>query len=322
MSCRKRSSSKMVNIKILLTVVVLVICTDAATDPSDLAKTAKDGIEAADKALDLYNKILDQVIPWNLFDETIKKLHLAVDHLSDESGNLLAEVKTQLMNGMDQYHSSTQKVFEWSSLASTSLKKYLKLFSYADKPGMKEKVIKAQKDIVLGVLTDGIKLMTAAQTDLHQASMSFNNASGRLTKLNQQLETELTKNSNYYNDQVAKIRTNAYASAWIGGFIGYAVAAGVVEGELIPNLLKGFELVKNRFIELRETVLKATTDIDDTKLKLRNEIDVITDLKTDTVSAKNDIKDLGSFQEFIEESVNKLIASCTKYMERHGRAKN
>ena len=38
-------------------------------------EVVKNAIETADGALDLYNKIsLDQVIPWQTFDETIKEL--------------------------------------------------------------------------------------------------------------------------------------------------------------------------------------------------------------------------------------------------------
>lgn len=37
-------------------------------------EVVKNAIETADGALDLYNKYLDQVIPWQTFDETIKEL--------------------------------------------------------------------------------------------------------------------------------------------------------------------------------------------------------------------------------------------------------
>lgn len=37
-------------------------------------EVVKSAIETADGALDLYNKYLDQVIPWKTFDETIKEL--------------------------------------------------------------------------------------------------------------------------------------------------------------------------------------------------------------------------------------------------------
>lgn len=37
-------------------------------------EVVKSAIETADGALDLYNKYLDQVIPWKTFDETINRV--------------------------------------------------------------------------------------------------------------------------------------------------------------------------------------------------------------------------------------------------------
>lgn len=287
-----------------------------AATPGDLASAAKNGVEAADGALNLYNKYLDQLIPWGLFKETIQKLHQAVNHLSDEAGQLVGEIKTLLLNGMDEYHSSTEKVFEWCDLASRRLKKYLELFDRTE--AGKDRIIEAQKTILIKVLDDGINFMTVSQEKLHQASTSFNSASGKLTTLNQKLQHDLQQNSAYFDAQVAKIRTGVYSTAWIGGLIpGYTVAAIVVEGKLIPNLKKDFEMVKHHFESLKETVSKADVNITDTKKKLQDEIVVIGKLKTDTKDAKNDIDDLGEFREFIEISVSKLIESCDEYMKRH-----
>ena len=44
-------------------------------------EVVKNAIETADGALDLYNKYLDQVIPWQTFDETIKELSLSLIHI-------------------------------------------------------------------------------------------------------------------------------------------------------------------------------------------------------------------------------------------------
>lgn len=40
-------------------------------------ETAKEGIETADKALELYNKVIDRVIPWKQFNETLVEVSMA-----------------------------------------------------------------------------------------------------------------------------------------------------------------------------------------------------------------------------------------------------
>ncbi len=52
-------------------------------------EVVKNAIETADGALDLYNKYLDQVIPWQTFDETIKEL--------GSDSNLLIVLYVQIM---------------------------------------------------------------------------------------------------------------------------------------------------------------------------------------------------------------------------------
>ena len=49
-----------------------MIMTEIVADKT--VEVVKNAIETADGALDLYNKYLDQVIPWQTFDETIKEL--------------------------------------------------------------------------------------------------------------------------------------------------------------------------------------------------------------------------------------------------------
>ncbi len=76
-------------------------------------ETAKTAIETADKALDLYNKVLDQLIPWKTFEETIKELTRYKDEYSQKSSTLVGEVKTLLLDCQDKYFESTQSVYEW-----------------------------------------------------------------------------------------------------------------------------------------------------------------------------------------------------------------
>ncbi len=61
-------------------------------------EVVKNAIETADGALDLYNKYLDQVIPWQTFDETIKELSRFKQEYSQAASVLVGDIKTLLMD--------------------------------------------------------------------------------------------------------------------------------------------------------------------------------------------------------------------------------
>lgn len=61
-------------------------------------EVVKNAIETADGALDLYNKYLDQVIPWQTFDETIKELSRFKQEYSQAVSVLVGDIKTLLMD--------------------------------------------------------------------------------------------------------------------------------------------------------------------------------------------------------------------------------
>ncbi len=61
-------------------------------------EVVKNAIETADGALDLYNKYLDQVIPWQTFDETIKELSRFKQEYSKTASVLVGDIKTLLMD--------------------------------------------------------------------------------------------------------------------------------------------------------------------------------------------------------------------------------
>ncbi|EGY3958074.1 hemolysin E [Escherichia coli] len=72
-------------------------------------EVVKNAIETADGALDLYNKYLDQVIPWQTFDETIKELSRFKQEYSQAASVLVGDIKTLLMDSQDKYFEATQQ---------------------------------------------------------------------------------------------------------------------------------------------------------------------------------------------------------------------
>ncbi len=91
-------------------------------------EVVKNAIETADGALDLYNKYLDQVIPWQTFDETIKELSRFKQEYSQAASVLVGDIKTLLMDSQDKYFEATQTVYEWCGVATQLLAVYILLF--------------------------------------------------------------------------------------------------------------------------------------------------------------------------------------------------
>ncbi len=251
-------------------------------------EVVKNAIETADGALDPYNKYLDQVIPWQTFDETIKELSRFKQEYSQAASVLVGDIKTLLMDSQDKYFEVTKTVYEWCGVATQLLAAYIFLFDEYN-----EKKASAQKDILIKVLDDGITKLNEAQKSLLVSSQSFNNASGKLLALDSQLTNDFSEKSSYFQSQVDKIRKEAYAGAAAGVVAGpfgliisYSIAAGVVEGKLIPELKNKLKSVQNFFTTLSNTVKQANKDIDAAKLKLTTEIAAIGEIKTETETTR------------------------------------
>lgn len=88
------------------------------------------------------------------------------------------------------------------------------------------------------------------------------------------LDNDFHDDSEYFLAQLAKLRTEAYLGAGAAGVVGfvffgpfslsvsYAIAAGVVEGELIPALKRGFEETEEFFDRLEITITGAQDTIE------------------------------------------------------------
>ena len=288
-------------------------------------EVVKNAIETADGALDLYNKYLDQVIPWQTFDETIKELSRFKQEYSQAASVLVGDIKTLLMDSQDKYFEATQTVYEWCGVATQLLAAYILLFDEYN-----EKKASAQKDILIKVLDDGITKLNEAQKSLLVSSQSFNNASGKLLALDSQLTNDFSEKSSYFQSQVDKIRKEAYAGAAAGVVAGvvagpfgliisYSIAAGVVEGKLIPELKNKLKSVQNFFTTLSITVKQANKDIDAAKLKLTTEIVAIGEIKTETETTRFYVDYDDLMLSLLKEAAKKMINTCNEYQKRHGK---
>ena len=99
----------------------------------------------------------------------------------------------------------------------------------------------------------------------------------------------------------------------------YSVAAGVVEGKLIPELKNKLKSVQNFFTTLSNTVKQANKDIDAAKLKLTTEIAAIGEIKTETETTRFYVDYDDLMLSLLKEAAKKMINTCNEYQKRHGK---
>ena len=284
-------------------------------------KVIKSAIEAGNGAIDLYNKTIDKLIPWNTIQATVEELNRFQVDYSKEAATLVGQIKTKLLSCMDSYYIPTQKVYEWCRVTTDLMEAYLKLFENYDEPKSS-----AQKNILIIVLEKGITQIGSAQEALQKSSESLNGISGDLLTLDSQLKSDFDDKSAYFTNQVDKLRKEAYGGAASGVLLGpfglvisYSVAAGVLEGKLIPELKAKLKSVQEFYENLTKTLSEAAKDLNDGKDKLKNEISNLGKLKvvTETTRFYVDYDDL--IIDMLKDSAQKLIDNCHLYQKNHGK---
>ena len=164
------------------------------TEAAEVVDTAKNGVDAANEALDLYNKSVNQLIPWDTFMQAMKDLRDNEKQYSDVAAVIVGKVQTLLLNSSDEYDSSLEEVNKWCKMAVPVLGQYMTLFEMTSDP----KIAEAQKILLLKVLNDGSTHMDSAIAKLEVSKKSFNDAYGQLTTLKTQLDNDFKEGSSYY----------------------------------------------------------------------------------------------------------------------------
>jgi hemolysin E len=283
---------------------------------------AQGGIEAAESVLGLYNQIAEKVIPWKTFEEIIEHLNKTKDQYSSEAAKLVGDVQTLFLDAKDDYNASVESVVRWCRTSSTLLAQYLVLFEKITDPG----IAVAQKILIVKVLSEGHDAMEKATESLQKSSGSFNDAYGKLTTLQKQLELDFDKESEFFNNAVDKVRTEAYAGAAAGAILGpiglaisYSIAAGVVEGKLIPELEKAFEETKTYFQNLTTDLEDTLKKIEEAKANIVAEIKVIGKISSqiDTTTTFAEIWAASPVALFapLKQQTQTLIDMCNQYVE-------
>lgn len=270
-------------------------------------------MSAANIAMDSYNKVLDLADPWEKFHETMRGLDKYRDDYSKKALKLYINIRYFVSNGISTYYRSTEHVYEWCYLVTPLLKKYIELFN-----GMNVEKLAEQRDLLIKILDNGVKEMGNAQDELDQASTHFNSLAGTLTSFRHQLDSDFSDNSDYIEDKKAEIRKVGYGSASIFGPIGLAIAAGIIEGKLIPELKARLGKIKEFYENLNDLVDESDTNIRESKVKIKGEIKVIGKLMVQAEATKTyaELDITPELKDIVIEAAQTLISKCNKYKKR------
>lgn len=251
------------------------------------------GIDTAKKAIDLINEINDHIIPWKEFQTTMQSLRKYSDQYSDKAAVVVGQVAKLLLDCGDRYMASVNSVDRWCKSAVQLLRVYIDMFANITNKDVAE----AQKGLMLTVLNNGHEAVEKAKVELEKCNTDFNGMSGKILELQALFNNDFKEGSAYYDSAVSQLRIKAYAGAAssavtlpflgpIGIAVAYSIAAGVVEGELIPNLKKAFKETEESFARLKETLTKAEGAVKSASKEIDQELDTLKDMASQIDSTK------------------------------------
>lgn len=273
------------------------------------AEIANEALTTTDEVLGMYIEVLDRAVPWKAFEQTLAELDKYKSVYSEQSVSLIDDIKLLMKNAIDAYYKASELIFRWCDTATPLLAAYVELF----KDHTVEKA-HTQKDLLVEILKKGITEMEAAQDEISQSSVSFNSATGSLTELNSRFHVEFDEiNSNFES----KINWTQFGSILFSLF-GININGNVFDIKL--SLLKAkFEEIQSFYNHLKLQVEQAFHDVDETKIKLSNDILKIGDLKTKTEETKTfvDLDDIPDLRDELIESGQSLLNKCNEYRRKH-----
>lgn len=123
---------------------------------------------------DLYNRKLDKKFSWSQLMEAVDELVKREGNYSQRGENLIGQIHINVLDSIDEYFTSTQSIYDWCNLATLSSKKYLQQFEKDSETTSEEKIH------LLKLLEYG---MVQARKSMDNSGLSFNKASGYLSKL-------------------------------------------------------------------------------------------------------------------------------------------
>lgn len=268
-------------------------------------------IQKADEAVDFFNKVLDQTVPWHTFSDSLFEMDKYRSDYSDQTAALILGIKRLLLDSMDTYFKATRSIYGWCNVASHLLTAYVNLFD-----GISREKTAAQKAILLEVLNTGINKMMKVQSDLESISANFTDATTKLSMLQIRLDNEFDENGHWYRSKMREIEEKVInGSSSIGPF---GVFIGADERKLSVRLNEKMTSLKRFYYHLKKNINQAFIDIEEAKVKLNAEIRIFGNLKVQTEETKPfEALDDATLRDTVIRFAEGLSNKCNEYRRRH-----
>lgn len=274
-------------------------------------ETAKIDIQKADEAVDFFNKVLDQTVPWHTFSDSLFEMDKYRSDYSAETAALILEIKRLLLDSMDKYFKATRSIYGWCNVASHLLTAYVNLFDDINR----EKSA-AQKAILLEVLNTGIDKMWNVQDDLNIISTNFADASRKLTLLQVRFDDEFDEKNDWYRSKMRHLEEKvSNGSSSIGPF---GVFIGADTRDLSTRLNEKLTSSMQFYSQLKRNINIAFIDIEEARIKLNDEIRIFGKLKMKTEETKPfETFDDAKLRDTVIRFAESLSSKCNEYRRRH-----
>lgn len=156
-----------------------------------------DSVIAAKMAIGLYNRDLDESIPWMHLSTAIEASGLNIGNYSERARSFVSTFRHNLLNAFEKTFQSNQKVLEWTIYAANTLKIYLKT---------------DQKEFLIRALDDGAVKLNESVYKLNKVSTEFGKALNELDSLSNQLKEDFEESSSYYQDKLNNLRSDHFSN--------------------------------------------------------------------------------------------------------------
>ena len=283
---------------------------------------ASHGIASATKSMQRLDELINKSIPWVKFKETMRELNDSKEHFSYQAAHVVGQVAQLLLSCGDRYMSSVNAVDRWCKIAVPLLEGFMRMFEKVKEPATAE----AQRKILHAVLTKGSLAINDAMTELKASQEDFNRMTSKLYELEVIFNNDLKQKNNNFFASKFEIRAQAgISSALAGGALfgpiglalATAAAAGIVEGNMIPELQKAFDEVSGKFSALKDTLVTAGESIVKAKSDIDSEITKLDDI-SGKISVTENFAEVWAtcpdemFEE-LKNSTKGLIQLCKDY---------
>lgn len=258
---------------------------------------------------------MDQIVPWKSFKQAAADMDTSDGVYSNESAVLLGDIRTQLLNVIDTYHSATQNIYEWCDVSKPLLEAYTRLF-IADGTTMQT----MQNNFLVQLLEEQKQRIENGQIQLGDCVEYLQKTSQHLTALNFHLNKDLDENGEFFQRKLKVILLTSQATStkscqWTMCCGNGSTDTDSAEEKHIRELKEKLNAVRVFYVNLKVQVDLACVDLKHVKEKLNDKMHEIDKQKArlGEIKAYAVVGDIAELQDSVIESVNRLIANCDEY---------